>query len=42
MNKTADNDNDDNKDKAPSDFVVGSVTFIIFLIFMAAWMYFFS
>lgn len=27
-------------DKAPSDFVTGLVTFIIFLFFMTAWMYF--
>ena len=40
MNKTADNNN--NKDKAPSDFIVGLVTFIIFLVFMTAWMYFFA
>ncbi len=26
--------------KKPSDFVTGLVTFIIFLFFMAAWMYF--
>lgn len=26
--------------KAPSDFVTGLVTFIIFLFFMTAWMYF--
>jgi len=29
----------DNKEKS-SDFVVGLVTFIIFLFFMTAWMYF--
>ncbi len=28
------------RDRAPSDFVIGMVTFIIFLIFMTVWMYF--
>ena len=27
-------------DRTPSDFVTGLVTFIIFLFFMTAWMYF--
>jgi len=32
---------DDNKAaKGASDFVVGSVTFVIFIMFMTAWMYF--
>lgn len=34
------NDNDIKSEKAPSDFVVGLVTFIIFIFFMSAWMYF--
>jgi len=29
-----------NKTETSSDFVVGLVTFIIFLFFMTAWMYF--
>lgn len=39
--RSADNKNAaDEKNEAPSDFVVGSVTFIIFLIFMTVWMYY--
>ena len=37
QDKTA---NDKKATKGTSDFVVGSVTFIIFIIFMIAWMYF--
>jgi len=29
-----------NNTKASSDFVIGLVTFVIFLFFMTAWMYF--
>ena len=33
--------NVDNKsDKGSNDFIVGLVTFIIFILFMTAWMYF--
>ena len=32
----------DVRSSAPSDFVTGLVTFIIFLFFMTAWMYFYS
>lgn len=32
--------NETKKVKGTSDFVVGSVTFIVFLIFMTVWMYF--
>ncbi len=32
----------DNKDKVPNDFAIGLVTFIVFIIFMTAWMYFFT
>jgi len=28
------------RDRAPSDFITGLVTFIIFLVFMTVWMYF--
>lgn len=28
------------RNRAPSDFVTGLVTFIIFLVFMTVWMYF--
>lgn len=30
---------EDKSDKAPNDFVVGLVTFVIFIIFMTVWMY---
>jgi len=33
-------ENKNKNGKAPSDFVVGLVTFIIFLCFMTVWMYF--
>ncbi len=29
-----------NKDKTPSDFVIGLVTFMVFIVFMTVWMYF--
>jgi len=31
---------EDNKDKASSDFIIGLVTFIVFIVFMTVWMYF--
>jgi len=38
------NESDDknNNTETSSDFVTGLVTFIIFLFFMTAWMYFYS
>ena len=30
---------EDKSDKTPNDFIVGLVTFIIFIIFMTVWMY---
>jgi len=39
--KNADGENIDGEENgAPSDFVVGLVTFIVFLIFMTVWMYY--
>jgi len=32
--------NESSSDKGSSELVVGSVTFVIFLIFMTVWMYF--
>jgi len=29
-----------NKGKTPNDFVIGLVTFTVFVVFMTAWMYF--
>ena len=31
---------DDKSNKTPNDFVIGLVTFIVFIVFMTAWMYF--
>jgi hypothetical protein len=31
---------DNRSEKGPDDFIVGLVTFIAFIIFMTAWMYF--
>ena len=30
---------EDKSDKTPNDFIVGLVTFMIFIIFMTVWMY---
>jgi hypothetical protein len=35
-----DTDNKHNKEKGPSDFIVGLVTFLVFVLFMTVWMYF--
>lgn len=40
MNKYSSQDNDTKQDEKPGEFVIGLVTFIIFIIFMTAWMYF--
>ena len=32
--------NENKNDKAPSNFIAGLVTFILFLLFMTVWMYF--
>ena len=40
MKGSEDKNADDEKNEAPSDFVVGLVTFIVFLIFMMVWMYY--
>lgn len=32
-------DRDSKADNEPSELVVGSVTFVIFIVFMAVWMY---
>jgi len=29
-----------NNGKAPNDFIVGLITFVVFVFFMTAWMYF--
>jgi hypothetical protein len=34
------NERNDNEKKAPSELLVGSVTFVVFIIFMSMWMYF--
>ena len=34
------NDADNDESRANNDFIVGLVTFIVFIIFMTAWMYF--
>jgi len=38
--KKSDNINKNKNKEASSDFVVGLITFVIFLFFMTAWMYF--
>ena len=36
----SENHNNGKRDKGPSELVVGSVTFVVFIVFMTAWMYF--
>jgi len=31
---------ENNKDKAPNEFIMGLVTFILFVVFMSVWMYY--
>ena len=33
-------DDESKSDKEPSEFIIGLVTFIVFLVFMTVWMYF--
>jgi len=32
--------NINNKKKGPDDFILGLLTFVVFIVFMTAWMYF--
>lgn len=40
MTHTPSQKNETEREKGPSELVVGLVTFIIFIVFMTAWMYF--